>query len=426
MRRLFVAGMLLIVLLMLSACGGGAKETPISAPLQPAAATQAPSAGAAKGTGAPQPTAAAQAAATKAPESAPIATTAEEALPVLKPSALKSYVARIELKSEVTEPEPGLEAWSVIEMAYRLDPPPVAYRMRVTDKTGQARPDVEMIAIGQDIYIKDPGGDTWMKLPAAASFDNVMQTMIDPEELAKNAPTDIFSPANVVSRNEVVDGVATTHYRAAQAQAQLLVAKSQAETGQEQKIISAGADFWVAKKGNYLKQYRTEMVHEDSDGRQITTVMQMLITDENKPVTIAPPPADKVTDVGGMVPAETPETEPTAQPTSPETTAALAALPAPPKSKAYKLAELPAGTRFVVEMMAAGMPARVFLSDASLEEISAFYKVEMPKRGYQAGMQMPGEMGMALSMYQKGDQIVIIRAGEDSESGKRVVILQMP
>lgn len=425
MRGLFFTLPLLAILLALAACGGGAKEVPATSPAQPAAATQTPPAGAAKAPEAPKPAATTGAAATKAPEPAPTST-AEEALPVPKPAALKSYIARIELKAEVTEPEPGLEAWSVIEMAYRLDPPPVAYRMRVMDKTGQERPDVEMIAIGQDMYIKDPDGNTWMKLPTAAGFGDVMQVMIDPEELTKNTPTDIFSPANVVSRNEVVDGVATTHYRATEAQIQVLFAKSQAETGQEQKIISAEADFWVAKKGNYLKQYRSKMVHEDADGRQITTIMQMLVTDENKPVTIEPPPADKVTDMGGMLPKETPEPEPTAESASPETTAALAALPAPPKSKEYKLAELPAGTRFIVEMMAAGTPARVFLSDASVEEISAFYKVEMPKRGYQAGMQMPGEMGMAFSIYQKGDQIVMIRVGEDGESGKRVVILQMP
>ncbi len=425
MRRLSIAAMLLIVLTALAACGGGAKETPVTAPAQPAAATQAPAA-AAKATEAPAPTAAAQPAATKAPEPAPTPT-AEEALPVPKPSALKSYFARIEIKSEVTEPEPGLEAWSVLEMTYRLDPAPVAYRMRITDKTGQERPDVEMIVIGKDMYIKDPdGGDTWTKLPTAAGFGDVMQMMVDPEALTKDAPTDIFSAANVVSRNETVDGVATTHYRAPEAQMRALIAKSQAETGQEQKIISASADFWVAKKGNYLKQYRSEAVYEDADGRQVKTVMQMLVTDENKPVTIEPPPADKVTDMGGMLPEETPEPEATPEPASPETTAALAALPAPPQSKEYKLAELPEGTRFVVEMMAAGLPARVFLSDATVEEINAFYKTEMPKRGYQAGMQMPGEMGMAFSMYQKGDQIVMIRVGEDNESGKRVVILQIP
>lgn len=423
MRRLSIAAILLIVLTALAACGGGAKETPVTAPAQPAAATQAPAA-TAKATEAPAPTATAQPAATKSPEPAPTPT-AEEALPVPKPSALKSYVARIEIKSEVTEPEPGLEGWNVLEMTYRLDPTPVAYRLRITDKTGEGRPDVEMIAIGKDMYIKNED-DTWMKFPVAASFGDVIQTMIDPEALTKDAPIDIFSAANVVSRNETIDGVATTHYRAPEAQMHALIAKSQAENGQEQKIISAAADFWVAKKGNYLKQYRSEAVFENADGRQVKTVMQMLVTDENKPVTIEPPPADKVTDMGGMLPEETPEPEATAEPASPETTAALAALPAPPQSKEYKLAELPEGTRFVVEMMAAGLPARVFLSDATVEEINAFYKTEMPKRGYQAGMQMPGEMGMAFSMYQKGDQIVMIRVGEDNESGKRVVILQIP
>ncbi len=425
MRRFSFTLTLLAVLLTLAACGGGAKETPATSPAQPAAATQAPPAGTARAPEAPKPTTTTEAAATKAPEAAPTAA-AEEALPVPKPSTLKSYVARIELKSEVTEPEPGLEAWNVIQMTYRLEPEPVAYRMLMTDKTGQGNQDVEMIAIGQDMYIKDPEGDTWTKLPATAGFGDVLQMIIDPEELTRDAPTDIFTPVNVVSRNEVIDGVATTHYRATEAQMRALIAKSQAQTGQEQKIISAAADFWVAKKGDYLKQYRTEMVHENADGRQIKTVTQMLITDENKPVTIEPPPADKVTEMGGLFPDETPEPEPSAAPASPETTAALAALPAPPESEEYKPAELPEGTRFVVQIIAAQGPVRVFLSEATVEEISAFYKVEMPKLGYQAGLQMPGEAGLVFSMYQKGDQIVIIQVGEDSASRKRIVILQMP
>ncbi len=424
MRRLSLALILLAVLSALAACGGGAQQPPTAAPARPAVATQAPAGKGARATEAPKPTATPPATATKAP--VPTATpTAEEALPVPKPAALKSYVARIELKSEVTEPEPGLEAWSVIEITYRLDPAPTAYRMTVTDKTGQARPEMEIIIIGQETYMKDPDGDTWMKLTVTGGFGDLMQIMVDPEELTRDAPTDIFSQANVVSRNEIVEGVPTTHYRATEAQIRALMARNQVQTGQEQKIISAVADFWVARQGNYLKQYRTETVHEEADGRQLKTVMQMLVTDENKPVTIEPPPADKVTEMGGMPPAETPESEePEAvePPSSPEAAAALAALPVPPRSKEYKPAELPGGIRLVVVAMAEQGPVRAFLSDASVDEITAFYKAELPKLGYQSVMQMPG----GSSVYQKGDQMILIQIGEDPQAGKTYVIIQMP
>lgn len=427
MPRLLAISALLVVLSALAACGGGAEKTPTPAPTQPAAIAQAPAPATADAAEAPKTAATVPPAPTEAPRPAvtPTAAAAEEALPVPKPSALKSYVAKIELKSEVTEPEPGVETWSVIEMTYRLDPTPPAYAMTIEDKTGQAQPTVQIIVIGPDTYFRDPEGDTWTNFPAGSGLDALMQMMVDPEELTREASTDIFTLANVVNRNEMVDGVATTHYRATEAQMRALIAKSQAEMGQDKKILSASADFWVAKKGEYLKQYRTETVHQETDGRQLKTVMQMLITNENKPVTIEPPPADKVTELGGALGA--PATPgPTGQPTSPGAKAALAELPAPPQSKEYQPAELTGATRFIVEMMATQAPVRAFLSDASTEEIRAFYQAELPKRGYQSFMEMPGEAGTVMSMYQKGEQMVIVQVAQDNETGKRLVILQAP
>lgn len=205
MRRLMaLTAVLLSVVLALVACGGGAKPEPTAVPAaaQPAAATAAPSQAGSK------PTA--------APTAAPAA--AEEALPVLKPGALKSYVAKVEVKSEVVVPEPGVEAWSETEMTYRLDPAPVAFAMVIKDKTQQGRPDMQTIGIGEAFYYKNPEEETWMKLPSnAGGLGAIMQTLINPEELTKDAPVDVFTASNVVNRNETVDGVATTHYRATEA-----------------------------------------------------------------------------------------------------------------------------------------------------------------------------------------------------------------
>lgn len=412
MRRLFATSILLTVLLTLAACGGGAQPEPTTAP---AAATQAPAQAAA------QPTAAA----TRAPQptAAPAAT--EEPLPVLKVGALKSYVAKLELKSEVVKPEAALEAWSEMEMTYRLDPAPVAYAMVLKDKTGQNQPDMQIIVIGEATYFNDPDSGTWTKLPTSGGFVSTMQTLLDPEELTKDAPVDIFTAANVVNRNETVDGIATTHYRATEAQLRALMAQNEAITQQKQTLLSGTADFWVAKKGNYLKQYRTETLQEDEAGRQVKSTMSLLVTQENRPVTIEPPPADQVTELGGFD-RETPEPEPTPEPPSAETSAALAALPAPPQSKEYKPSEFPGGVKVIIETMAAQAPVRAFLSDASPEDVDKFYEAEMPKLGYKAAMQMPGEMGMVINLYMKGEQSVMIQIFQDADSGKTLVVLQMP
>lgn len=412
MRRLFtLSTVLLILLVTLAACGGGAKSEPTAAP---AAATQPPAQAEAKptvaATQAPQPTA------------APAAT--EEVLPPLKAGALKSYVAKIELKSEVVKPEPAIESWSEVETTYRQEPAPVAYAMIVKDKTDQGQPDTQMIIIGEEMYFKDPDGDTWTKLASGGEMGGLLQAMIDPEELSQDAPVDIFTPANVVDRNETVDGVATTHYRATEAQLRAMLKETEVITEQPRTLLSGTADFWIARKGNYLKQYRTEMVQEDEAGRQIKSTMQLLVTRENEAVTIEPPPADQVTDLGSMA-DDTPEPAPTAEAPSPETTAALAALPAPPKGKEYKPGELPGAAKFMAEAMAAQAPVRAFLSDASPEDVDAFYDAEMPKLGYQAAMQQAGELGMMINLFQKGDQSLLIQIFEDSGSGKTLVLLQI-
>lgn len=428
MRRLFAFTILLTVLLAVAACGGAKSEPAAATPAsgQPAAATQAPAQPAAKAT------AAGQAAATQAPKQAvPTAApaTAEDALPVLKKGALKSYVARIEMKTEVVQPEPALETWSEVEMTYRLDPAPIAYALVIKDKTGQGQPDTQMIVIGSDTYLQDPDSGAWMKLPTGGDMGGMMQSMLDPEEVSKDAPVDVFTAANVVSRNEMVDGVATTHYRTTEAQLRALMAQTEAETGQKLTLLSGTADFWVANKGNYLKQYRLNTLQEDEAGRQQKTALQMLVTNENKPVTIQPPPADQVTDMGEFM-NELTEPELTEEAPAPEApaqvSAALAALPAPPRSKEYTSSQLTGGAKLVVEMLEAQGPGRAFLSDASPEEVSDFYKAQMPMLGYKPVMPMPGEMGIAISMYEKGEQSVLIHIAADSETGKTLVMIQMP
>ena len=413
MRRLFtLSTLLLILLLTLAACGGGAKSEPTAAP---AAATQASAQAEAKPTSAatraPQPTA------------APAAT--EEPLPVLKVGALKTYVAKIEFKSEVVKPEAAVETWSEMAMTYRLDPAPIAYLLVLKDKTQPERPDTQMIVIGADTYFNNPDDNTWMKFQSSANLGDTMQAMLNPEELTKDAPVDIFTAANVVSRNETVDGVATTHYRATEAQLRAMLKETEITTEQPLTLLSGTADFWIAKKGNYLKQYRTEMLQEDEAGKQIKSTMQMLVTQENRPVTIEPPPADQVTDLGGLG-QETPEPESTAEPPSADTSAALAALPAPPQSKEYKPSELTGGAQLIVQTMAAQGPVRAFLSDASPEDVDKFYETKMQQLGYQSVTQMKGELGIAINMFMKGEQSVMIQIHQDPDSGKTLVILQMP
>ena len=435
-RAWILLTILLITFVALTACGS--KK----------AAPTAPASGQSTGGDAPaaaQPTAAAQAAPTAAapaaaPTTKPTAVPEPTKAPAEDTGALptgkglpKSYIYTMEMKEEVLKPTKALENWVKMEIRFETEPAPGKYAMTAVDQSGE-HPDEEMklIVLADAIYIFDPGEGKWTKLPR--NQDSAMGSMADTlnfaEEMAKETAPDVFTPAHMVSRHESIDGVDCTHYRLKDKEIDQLQQKDIPST---RTLVSGQVDFWIANQGDYLKKYMQDSIVDDEDGRQLHVYYEALVTDENKPVKIEAPPADQVIDMMaegipglGAATAEAPSGEAPSNEVSAAALAFFEKLPAPPQSRAITAEELPDSLKFAVLMAGAGQPARHYISDASLEDVRAFYKKELTDRGLISFMDQVAELADSpMNMYASDEAVIQLLTDTDPATGKTMISVML-
>jgi len=435
-RAWILSTILLITIVALTACGS--KEA------VPAAPTSGQSTGGAAPT--TQPTAAGQApapaaTATTRPSAAPEPTkTAVEdtgALPTGK-GLPKSYIYTMEMKEEVLKPTKALELWTEMEMRVQAEPAPGNYAMTGKDKSGE-HPDQEMklIALDDAIYFYDPQEGKWARLPrnledTTGGIGGIINLA---EEMAKENAPDVFTPAYIVSRHERIDGVDCTHYRLKDKDLQKLEQKDFPTT---RTVVSGQVDIWIANQGDYLKKMEQDAIYDDEDGRQLRVSYNALVTDENKPVKIEAPPADQVTDLMaegipglGAATAEAPSGEaPSGEAPAGEISAAALAffekLPAPPQSRVITEDELPDSIKFVVQVAGVGRPTRLYASDATLEEIRAFYKQELTDRGLISFMDQMSELADSpMNMYASDEAVIQLVTDTDPATGRTMIAVML-
>jgi hypothetical protein len=301
--RIFWTSMLLLgVLWALSACSGGA--APVPAASAPAATTSASEAAPAPGStavvlgsltvepaaaSAPTPEASTGVSNTEPTPAVPLD------LPKLQTSALKSYVANIQMRDEAVTPgaKATVAAPTDMEMRYHGDKPPEIYSWTTTgDHAGGNAQDFQMLMVGGQMYMFAPDQGKWVKM-ADSNPQNLplKDDILDPAHLAQVVPTGLFSKENIVSQDEKVDGIVTTHYRANPTQMQQLLK----DAGDEQRTpVSGQADFWVANDFGYLKQYTMIANLQDKDKAQYRETIRFTISNENQPVQIATPAPEKI------------------------------------------------------------------------------------------------------------------------------------
>ncbi len=437
-RAWILLTILSITFVALTACGS--KETAPAAPASgqstggdaPAAQPTATAQAAAPTAGTPAAAATTKPAAAPEPSTAPATAADTGALPTGK-GLLKSYIYTMEMKEEALKPTKALETWMEMEMRFETEPAPGNYALTARDKSGE-HPDEEMkiIALADAIYFFDPQEGKWAKLPrsqdsAMGSMGNILNFA---EMMAREDAADVFTPARIVSRHERIDGVDCTHYRLKDKEIEKLEQKKFPST---RTRVSGQVDFWIANKGDYLKKYVQDAIFDDEDGRQLHVYYEALVTDENKPVKIEAPPADQVTDlmaegIPGMGAA-------TAEPSSGEApsgeipAAALAffeKLPAPPQSRVITEDKLPDSMKLVLQMTGAGRPARIYASDASLEDVRAFYKKELTDRGLISFMDQVGELADSpMNMYASDEALIQLMTDTDPATGKTMIVVML-
>ena len=124
------------------------------------------------------------------------------------------------------------------------------------------------------------------------------QNVIDLDRIAQDVAGGLIAVENVAGVHEEVDGVDTTHFRAAGGQIESLLANAGVAN---RTAVSGQADLWVCNEAGYLKKYVLQATFEDQDGQPIRQTMDMLVTGENQPVQVTIPPADKVVDMSSMM-----------------------------------------------------------------------------------------------------------------------------
>jgi hypothetical protein len=159
-----------------------------------------------------------------------------------------------------------------------------------------------------------PGGRPWASIAldrlAAATLGGPLPqlagTPTDP--LQQVAALQGVTEAHLVG-SEPVDGTPTTHYAAT---VDLLATPAAADPAQRPAIDRLVAqigtnrlptDCWVDEQG-LLRRIAQTTTAPDRPGRPATsTAVTVDLTEHGLPVTVAPPPADQVTDIGALLPA---------------------------------------------------------------------------------------------------------------------------
>jgi hypothetical protein len=258
-----------ILLLVLSACGGGDKEDQTAAETGPTA----------QATAEPTPTPRPEqptAAATVAPAEEPTAESGGgEALADLlnldslstnpeglNQSSLQSYRLRVQW---TVEPKPGSDATasdSTIEIAHTRDP--LAEQTTFWDEAGTAS---GMIRIGDKLWFQS--GEQWIEV----SSDDMASSMDDMFFNLDSVAAGLTGDAKLVGQEDV-NGVATRHYTFDESLMGTVL-------GAYEKVQG---DVWVAEEGDYVVKYAFTAEDEKANYRWIWEVY-----DVNAPFTIEPP-----------------------------------------------------------------------------------------------------------------------------------------
>jgi hypothetical protein len=233
-------------------------------------------------------------------------------LPVLNPDALRSYLAKTEVRIDALIPEEAMQAWTIMEMRADKDATTPITEITVFDKTlSEDGEETRAILAGDEVFIRAPADEKWLRL-AHSDSTMILPGMIGPDDLAALV-ADSLASAAVVAPDEEISGIPTTHYQLSGDGLAAVAARALPGSG---RLVSGQLDLWVAREG-YVKQVIQELVIEDAASAQTRHLLTLSVLEDNQPQGIAIPAASEVVEI--TLP-ESPTLEPTQDgltPTSP-------------------------------------------------------------------------------------------------------------
>ena len=213
----FFAGILVVLMLLASACGDSAQETPTPTPTPiPPTQTPIPTLTAVP-TATPAPTATPEPTATPTP--VPTPTVTPEPLPdsaaILEDGlqatrSLDSYAAEMEMSIAGSSGGISLEVPIGVDGAFK---PPDRSKGNVTIDFGGFKFEFDFVNIGDDAYMTDPGSGMWMKDDTGSGdldFFLIIDSLLD---FDSDDSIDLFGNLDYIGVEDL-DGIETHHIRA--------------------------------------------------------------------------------------------------------------------------------------------------------------------------------------------------------------------
>jgi hypothetical protein len=189
---------------------------------------------------------------------------------VLLVTGIASCMIEVEMEGDYTAPD-NLKMTLVMEM------------------NGQASPPVEMVKLGQTIYVKDPESDQWLPKHDVASYqdyEGIEEFALVSADIVAN-----FKGA-IILGEEAIDGVPCYHVKGA-------VDTDQIESSPSGFDISGmgmlTAEMWVGKDDYLVRQIIFDAEMEDMPAEAgipvdaVACSFTFRFADFNEPVTIEPP-----------------------------------------------------------------------------------------------------------------------------------------
>jgi hypothetical protein len=178
------------------------------------------------------------------------------------------------------------------------------FRMRIRAGGATTSADTELLTDGDALYMKLPSsatmpqGKSWMKvdLSKVASAAGTARPALDPTQWLQ-----ALRAGAGVQRvgTDTVQGEQMTHYRGLVdlSQTARVPSSTRAEVQAEAKTLGLSTipvDVWVDASG-FVRRETLSM-----SGKLMTMTMTLDLTDVSSPVSVAPPPASQVLDVGAL------------------------------------------------------------------------------------------------------------------------------
>jgi hypothetical protein len=213
-------------------------------------------------------------------------------LPVLNPDALRSYLAKTEVRIDTLIPDEAMQAWTIMEMRADKDSPTPLTEIAVLDKTlSEDGERTRAILAGDEVFIWAPQDGKWLRFSGSDST-MILPGMIGPEELAAVVAESLASAA-VVASDEEIAGIPTTHYQLSDDGLAAIAARALPGSG---RLVSGRLDLWVAREG-YVKQAIQELVLEDAASVQTRHLLTLSVLEDNLPQEITIPAASEVVEI---------------------------------------------------------------------------------------------------------------------------------